>query len=243
MAGHSKWKNIQHRKNAQDAKRGKLFQKLSKEIYVAAKQGEPNPDTNPGLRMAIDKARANSMPKDNIDRAIQKAAGNQGGENYDEIVYEGYGPSGIAIMVHCLTDNKNRTASNVRSTFTKRGGNLGESGSVSYMFDRKGLLVFETEQYPSLEEDEIMLAALDAGADDVEVTEESVEIITDPSAFAQVRSAFVALGVEEFVTSEITLIPSMTTEVTDEIREKVETLIDFLEDDDDVQEVYHNMST
>lgn len=243
MAGHSKWKNIQHRKNAQDAKRGKLFQKLSKEIYVAAKQGEPNPDTNPGLRMAIDKARANSMPKDNIDRAIQKAAGNQGGENYDEIVYEGYGPSGIAIMVHCLTDNKNRTASNVRSTFTKRGGNLGESGSVSYMFDRKGLLVFETEQYPSLEEDEIMLAALDAGADDVEVTEESVEIITDPSAFAQVRSAFVALGVEEFVTSEITLIPSMTTEVTDEVREKVETLIDFLEDDDDVQEVYHNMST
>ena len=164
MAGHSKWANIQHRKGRQDAARSKLFSKFSKEITVAAKMGDPDPDKNPRLRLAVKEARANSMPRDNIERAIKKASGGEG-ESYEEVRYEGYGPNGVAIIVEALTDNRNRTASNIRSTFAKRGGNLGETGSVSFMFDRKGEIVYPAS---AGSEDEVMLAALDAGAEDVE---------------------------------------------------------------------------
>ncbi len=168
MAGHSKWANIQHRKGRQDAARSKLFSKLSKEITVAARMGDPDPDKNPRLRLAVKEARVNSMPRDNIDRAIKKASGGDA-ENYEEVRYEGYGPNGIAIIVEAMTDNRNRTASNIRSTFTKRGGNLGETGSVAFLFERKGQIVYPAD---AASEDEVMLAALDAGAEDVESGED-----------------------------------------------------------------------
>jgi len=167
MAGHSKWKNIQRRKNAQDAKRGKIFMKLAKEIYVAAKQGGGDPDANPSLRLAIDKAKAANMPNDNIERAIKKATGSQDGANYEEITYEGYGPGGVAVMVKCLTDNKNRTATSVRTAFNKNGGNLGETGCVSYMFERKGYIVIDGN---GIEEDDLFLEAIDAGAEELEAS-------------------------------------------------------------------------
>lgn len=242
MAGHSKWHNIQARKGAQDAKRGKLFQKLSKEIFVAAKMGEPNPDTNPSLRLAIEKAKAQSMPKDNIDRAVAKASGAQAGENYDEITYEGYAPHGIAIMVECLTDNRNRTASSVRANFSKNDGNLGENGSVSYMFDRKGVLVVDRSEYPDFAEDDMLLLALDAGAEDVDVSEEVFVIYTEPNDFETVKNALTAeTGIAEYATAEITFVPANTIELGDEEAEKVNKLIEALEDNDDVQGVYHNM--
>lgn len=175
MAGHSKWKNIQRRKNAQDAKRGKIFQKLAKELYVAAKQGGGDPESNPALRLVIEKAKAANMPNDNITRAINKATGNQAAENYEEITYEGYGPGGVAVMVTCLTDNKNRTASNVRLAFSKNGGNLGETGCVSYLFDRKGYLVIEREGL-EVDEDDMLLQVIEAGAEEMESSEEVVEI-------------------------------------------------------------------
>ena len=188
MAGHSKWANIQHRKGRQDAARSKLFSKFSKEITVAAKMGDPDPDKNPRLRLAVKEAKSNSMPKDNIDRAIKKAMGGDS-ENYEEIRYEGYGPSGVAIIVEALTDNRNRTASNIRSTFSKRGGNLGETGSVAFMFDRKGQIV-----YPASvgSEDDVMEAAIEAGAEDVESDEESLVIWCGDSDLAEVSSALEA---------------------------------------------------
>ncbi len=238
MAGHSKWKNIQNRKNAQDAKRGKIFQKLAKEIYVAAKSGGGDPDTNPSLRLVIDKAKSANMPNDNIKRAVDKASGNQDGENYEDIIYEGYGPGGAAVMVLCLTDNKNRTASNVRHAFTKNGGNLGESGCVSYMFDRKGYLVIERDGL-DIEEDDLLLQAIEAGAEDMETSEEVFEIYTEPENFMDVKESLEGEGFE-FASAEVTMVPQTEAELDEEQQEKLEKLIDMLEDDDDVQDVYHN---
>lgn len=239
MAGHSKWKNIQRRKNAQDAKRGKVFMKLAKEIYVAAKMGGGDPATNPTLRLAIEKAKSANMPNENIERAIKKATGNQEHTHYEEIRYEGYGPGGVAVMVICLTDNKNRTASNVRVAFSKNGGNLGETGCVSYLFDRKGLIVIAREGL-NMDEDEMLLQAIEAGADEMETTEDSFEIYTSPEQFEQVKNTLAAQGFT-FATAEITMIPQTYTTLTGDDLTKMLKLIDMLEDDDDVQEIYHNL--
>ena len=239
MAGHSKWKNIQRRKNAQDAKRGKVFMKLAKEIYVAAKMGGGDPATNATLRLAIEKAKSANMPNENIERAIKKATGNQEHTHYEEIRYEGYGPGGVAVMVICLTDNKNRTASNVRVAFSKNGGNLGETGCVSYLFDRKGLIVLAREGL-NMDEDEMLLQAIEAGADEMETTEDSFEIYTSPEQFEQVKNTLAAQGFT-FATAEITMIPQTYTTLTGDDLTKMLKLIDMLEDDDDVQEIYHNL--
>ncbi len=238
MAGHSKWHNIQRRKNAQDAKRGKIFQKISREIYVAAKRGGPDPEDNPALRLVLDNARAANMPNDNIKRAIEKASGSQDAENYEDITYEGYGPGGTAVMVMCLTDNKNRTASNVRHAFSKNGGNLGESGCVSYMFDRKGYFAIDRKEH-DLDEDELLLQVIDAGAEDMESSKEVFEIYTDPDGFLEVKENLEQAGLT-FATAEMTMVPQTEAERTEEQEEKLQSLLDMLEDDDDVQEVYHN---
>jgi YebC/PmpR family DNA-binding regulatory protein len=235
MAGHSKWANIQHRKGRQDAARSKLFSKLSKEITVAAKMGDPDPDKNPRLRLAVKEARANSMPRDNIDRAIKKAAGGEG-ENYEEIRYEGYGPSGIAIIVEAMTDNRNRTASNIRSTFAKRGGNLGETGSVAFMFDRKGQIVYPAS---AGSEDEVMMAALDAGAEDVESAEDGHVIWCADADLGEVSTALeAALGEAE--STRLAWRPQTTTELDLAAAQSLMKLIEALEDDDDVQSVTAN---
>ncbi|BAD76879.1 hypothetical conserved protein [Geobacillus kaustophilus HTA426] len=239
MAGHSKWKNIQRRKNAQDAKRGKLFMKLAKEIYVAAKSGGGDPASNPSLRLVIEKAKAANMPSENIERAIKKATGTQEHTNYEEIRYEGYGPGGVAVMVVCLTDNKNRTAANVRAAFAKNGGNLGETGCVSYLFERKGLLVIDREQH-NVDEDELLLLAIEAGAEEMETTDESFEIYTAPESFETVKDELEQQGFT-FASAEITMIPQTYTTLEGDDLKKMLKLIDTLEDDDDVQEVYHNL--
>ncbi|MDQ0174298.1 YebC/PmpR family DNA-binding transcriptional regulator [Bacillus chungangensis] len=239
MAGHSKWKNIQRRKNAQDSKRGKVFQKLAKEIYVAAKQGGVDLDANPSLRLVVDKAKAVNMPNDNIKRAIEKATGNQAGENYEEITYEGYGPGGTAVMVTCLTDNKNRTASTVRLAFSKNGGNLGETGCVSYMFDRKGYLVISREDL-SIEEDEMLLEVIEAGAEELETSEDAFEIYTDPDAFLEVKTYFEENDFQ-FITAEITMVPQNTVALGSEQALKMEKMLEMLDDNDDVQDSFHNM--
>ncbi|MBS2771547.1 MULTISPECIES: YebC/PmpR family DNA-binding transcriptional regulator [Anoxybacillaceae] len=239
MAGHSKWKNIQRRKNAQDAKRGKLFMKLAKEIYVAAKTGGGDPNVNAALRLVIEKAKAANMPSDNIERAINKAAGNQEHANYEEIRYEGYGPGGVAVMVVCLTDNKNRTAANVRAAFSKNGGNLGETGCVSYLFARKGWLVIAREGL-EIDEDELLLQAIEAGAEEMETMDDSFEIYTAPEHFEEVKNKLQANGLT-FVNAEITMIPQTYTTLEGDDLTKMLKLIDMLEDDDDVQEVYHNL--
>ncbi|MCY8825085.1 YebC/PmpR family DNA-binding transcriptional regulator [Bacillus atrophaeus] len=240
MAGHSKWKNIQKRKNAQDSKRGKIFMKLAKELYVAAKQGGTDPESNANLRLVIDKAKGANMPNDNIDRAIKKAAGNHDGNNYEDITYEGYGPSGIAVMVTCLTDNKNRTATNVRTAFNKNGGSLGESGCVSYMFDRKGFIAIDRTDLKTAE-DEMMLEAIEAGAEDLQTSDNLFEIFTEPEKFEEVRKAL--KGKYPIVSGEVTMIPQTFAEVDQAAAEKLEKLIDMLEDDDDVQEVYTNFTS
>lgn len=238
MSGHSKWAKIHRAKGAADAERGKIFQKLAKEIYVAARGTNGNVDDNPSLRMVVEKCRSQNMPKDNIQKAIDKACKTTGGEDYETIRYEGYAPSGIAVMVDCLTDNRNRTASFVRSTFTKRGGNLGTDGSVSYLFDRKGVIVIEN----NLDEEEVMMNALDAGADDIITNDDSYEIYTAPDMFLQVKEALEGMNAV-FLTSEITYVAQNTIDILDEeVKEKVYALIEALEDIDDVQEVYHNMS-
>ncbi|MDI3411288.1 YebC/PmpR family DNA-binding transcriptional regulator [Bacillus sonorensis] len=239
MAGHSKWKNIQRRKNAQDAKRGKIFMKLAKEIYVAAREGGPDPESNASLRLVIDKAKNANMPNDNIDRAIKKAAGNQDGSNYEEITYEGYGPADVAVMVKCLTDNKNRTATNVRTAFSKNGGSLGETGCVSYMFNRKGYIVIEREELET-DEEEFMLEVIDLGADELETSDELFEIYTEPEQFEGVKKGLEERGYQA-ATAEITMIPQTYAEVDEAVQEKIEKLVDALEDDDDVQEVYTNV--
>ncbi|WP_138469701.1 YebC/PmpR family DNA-binding transcriptional regulator [Poseidonocella sp. HB161398] len=235
MAGHSKWANIQHRKGRQDAARSKLFSKLSKEITVAAKMGDPDPEKNPRLRLAVKEAKGQSMPKDNIDRAIKKATGGDA-ENYDEIRYEGYGPNGVAIIVEAMTDNRNRTASNVRSTFSKNGGNLGETGSVSFMFDRKGEIVYLAAAGDA---DTIMEAAIEAGAEDVESDEETHTIYCADTDLGEVSTALeAALGESE--SAKLIWKPQTTTELGLEDAQKLMKLIDALEDDDDVQNVTAN---
>lgn len=236
MAGHSKWNNIKNRKGAQDAKRGKIFQKISREIYMAAKQGV-DPDMNPALRLAIEKAKSANVPNDVVKRALDKASGAGNDENYEEVIYEGYGPNGVAVLVYCLTDNRNRTAPNIRVAFTRNGGNLGSSGSVSYMFDRKGRLLIERTE--DTDEDMIMLAALEAGAEDIESSEEGFEIITEAADFLQVKNELEESGIE-FVSADIEMVPSMHTVIPEESEEQFEKMLDMLEDDDDVQNVYHN---
>lgn len=238
MSGHSKWATIHRKKGENDAARGKVFQKLAKEIYVAAKSGSPDPDSNASLRMVIEKARSANMPKDNIEKAIQKAKGASDNEHYDAIRYEGYGPSGVAIMVDCLTDNKNRTAGDVRSAFTKRGGNLGTSGSVSYLFERRGIIDIPSDY----SEEDMMMVALDHGALDFVTMDDVYEITTLAENFIAVKKALEEEGVQEFLTSEVTFVPTNTLQVTDpEQIEKIHQLVEQLEDLDDVQNVYCNL--
>lgn len=236
MAGHSKWNNIKGRKGAQDAKRGKIFQKLTREIYMAAKSGGPDPTANPSLRLVLDKAKAANMPNDNVQRAIKKATSSAEGENYDEVVYEGYGPAGVAILVHTLTDNRNRTSTNVRVAFNKNGGSLGETGSVSYMFDRKGYIVILRDAL-DVDEDTMLMSVLEAGGEELVTSDEVFEIYTDPSDFVEVREALETEGylLEQ---AELTMIPQVVTELSDSDRVILETIVDVLEDDDDVSEVY-----
>ncbi len=237
MSGHSKWATIHRKKGLLDAARGKVFQKLAKEIMVAAKAGSPDPATNAALRLVIDKAKAQNMPKDNIQKAIDKAAGNTDGANYENVRYEGYGPSGVAFMVDCLTDNRNRTASQVRSSFTKAGGNLGTDGSVSYMFERRGSIVIPGEY----DEETMMMTALDAGALDFESVDNTYIITTAQETFTAVRDALEVADVKEFLECELTFIPNMEVELDEESSEKVHNLVDTLEDLDDVQDVYYNL--
>ena len=236
MSGHSKWHNIQNKKGKADAKRGKIFTKLGKEIVIAVKNGGPVPDTNPKLRDVIAKAKAANMPSDTINRSIKKASGELSGVNYEKIVYEGYGPSGVAVIVETLTDNKNRSAGNVRSAFTKGGGNMGATGCVGFMFQEKGEIVIEKEDK---DEDEIMMLALDAGAEDFESEDEVFVITTTPEDFGTVREALEAEGLE-FLEAAVKMIPDTYTEINEDDAKKFQKMLDLLEDDDDVQEVYHN---
>jgi len=236
MAGHSKWANIQHRKGAQDKKRGKLFTKLIREITVAARMGGGDIDANPRLRLAVDKAKAQSMPKDNIERAIKRGSGEQEGEEYHEIRYEGYGPGGTAVMVDCMTDNRNRTAADVRHAFSKHGGNLGADGSVAYLFNHVGLLSYP----PGTGEDRVMEAAIEAGAEDVVVDDDgSIEVITDPGEYEQVRDAMKKAGLDP-EHSELTMRASTAAELNADDAGTMVRLLDMLEDLDDVQNVYSN---
>lgn len=235
MAGHSKWANIQHRKGRQDKIRSKLFSKLAKEITVAAKMGDPDPDKNPRLRLAVKEAKSQSVPKDVIDRAIKKSQGGDA-ENYDEIRYEGYGPGGVAVIVEAMTDNKNRTASSVRSIFTKNGGNMAETGSVSFMFDRKGQILYPAG---AGDEDSMMDAAIEAGAEDVESTEDGHTIYTESTDLAEVSNALeAALGEAE--STKLIWKPQTLTEVDENSGATLFKLIGSLEDDDDVQNVTAN---
>jgi YebC/PmpR family DNA-binding regulatory protein len=236
MAGHSKFANIKHRKAAQDAKRGKIFTKLIREIVVATKMGGADPDSNPRLRDAVSKALSANMKRDTVEKAIKRGAGAGEGENYNEVRYEGYGPGGVAVMVDCLTDNINRTVSEVRHAFTKSGGNLGTDGSISYLFTKMGTLT-----YPSgSDEDAVMEAALEAGAEDVESSDDgSIEVSTTPESFTTVKEAMFAAGLETDM-AEITMNPATVVELELADAEKVMRLIDMLEDLDDVQNVYTN---
>lgn len=236
MAGHSKWANIKHRKAAQDAKRGKIFTKLIREIVVAAKMGGADLDSNPRLRDAVSKSLSANMKKDTVDNAIKRGAGADETENYDEVRYEGYGPKGVAVMVETLTDNRNRTVAEVRHAFSKAGGNLGTDGSVSYLFTKTGMLSYE----PGADEDALMEAALEAGAEDVVTHEDgSIDVVTAPEVFTDVKEAMIAAGHEPAM-AEITMKPATTVELELEDAEKVMRLVDMLEDLDDVQDVYSN---
>ncbi len=237
MSGHSKWSTIKHKKGAADAKRGKIFTKLIKEISVAAKLGGGEIDSNPRLRSAVIKARGANMPKDNIERAIKKGIGELGGTDYFENVYEGYGPGGVAIIVETLTDNKNRTAADVRSIFSKAGGNLGETGCVSYMFNRKGILSFAAE---STNEESLFEAALEAGAEDVSLEGETLEVITSPEGFEAVMDSLKEKGFES-QSSEVTLIADTNIELDADGTRKVLKLLETLDDNDDVQSVSSNL--
>ncbi|MCE7793746.1 YebC/PmpR family DNA-binding transcriptional regulator [Salipaludibacillus sp. CUR1] len=239
MAGHSKWSNIKHRKGRQDAKKGKIFTKLSKEIFQAVRQGGDDPGTNHNLRLAIDKAKQANMPNDNIERTINKALGNVEGVVYEEITYEGYAPHGVAVYVQALTDNKNRTAAEVRLAFNKNNGNLGESGCVGFMFKRKGVLLFEKNE--SLDGELFMLEAIDAGAEDVIFSEEAFEVYTTPEELQQVRKALIDSLETDPSVSEVSMIPDTYTPVSETQAEEVLQLIEALEDNDDVQNVYHNL--
>ena len=239
MSGHSKFANIKHKKEKNDAKKGKIFTMLGREIQVAVKAGGPDPAVNGKLRDVIAKCKANNMPNDTIDRSIKKAAG--GGEDveYENVTYEGYGPNGVAVIVEVLTDNRNRAAANVRNAFTKGGGNMGNSGCVSFMFDEKGLIVIDKEEI-DMDEEELMMAALDAGAEDFAAEEDSYEITTAPDDFSAVRETLEAAGIP-MASAEVTMIPQTYTELTDEEDiKKMNKLLEILDDNDDVQNTYHN---
>jgi YebC/PmpR family DNA-binding regulatory protein len=234
MAGHSKWANIKHKKAATDAKRGKIFTRLIKEITVAAKMGGGDISCNPRLRLAVDKAYENNMPKDNVERAVKRGTGDLEGVNYEELRYEGYGPAGVAVMVDCLTDNKIRTVADVRHAFSKHGGNLGTDGSVAFLFKHCGQMLFA----PGTDEDKLMEAALEAGAEDVVTNEDgSIEVVTDPYEFAAVKEALVKAGLQPEV-GEVTMKPASENELTGDDAAKMRKLLDALESLDDVQEVY-----
>lgn len=237
MSGHSKWSTIKRKKGAIDAERSKIFQKLAKEIYVAAKSGDPDPANNASLRMVIEKAKSENMPKNNIQSAIDKAKSKGADENYEAVRYEGYGPGGIAIMIDCLTDNRNRTASFVRSTLTKRGGNLGTDGSVSYLFKRRGVLILDKEY----DEDKLMEDALELDIDDLISEEDSYVIYTKPENFISVKETLENMGYTNFIMSEVSFVPDNYISLDDELSERAQSLIESLEDLDDVQSVYHNL--
>lgn len=237
MSGHSKWSTIKRKKGLIDAERGKIFQKLTKEIYVAAKNGDSNVESNPTLRMIVDKAKAANMPKDRIQAAIDKASKSAGGEDYEFVRYEGYGPNGVAIMVDCLTDNRNRTASMVRSTFTKRGGNLGTDGSVSYMFERKGVIVLPN----TYDEETLMNIALENDALDFVSLDDSYEIYTSFEDFIKMNKALEEAGITEFIMNEARYIPANYISLDEEKTNKILALVETLEDLEDVQDVYHNL--
>ena len=239
MSGHSKFANIKHKKEKNDAAKGKIFTVIGREIAVAVKEGGADPANNSRLRDVIAKAKANNMPNDTIDRGIKKAAGDANSVNYEELTYEGYGPNGVAVIVTALTDNKNRTAANVRSAFTKGGGNIGTQGSVSFMFDKKGHIIIDKEEC-ELDADTLMMEALDAGAEDFAEEEDSYEILTSPEDFSAVREALEAKNIP-MMEAEVTMIPQTWVELTDdESIKKMNRLLDLLEDDDDVQATYHN---
>lgn len=239
MSGHSKFANIKHKKEKNDAAKGKIFTMIGREIAVAVKAGGPDPANNSKLRDVIAKAKANNMPNDTIDRGIKKAAGDANSVNYEYVTYEGYGPGGIAIIVEALTDNKNRTAANVRSAFSKGNGSLGAQGCVSYMFDQKGQIIIDKEEC-ELDADDLMMQALDAGAEDFSEEEDSYEILTSPDDFATVREALEAAGLT-MISAEVTMIPQNYVELTDEAAIKsLGRTLDLLDEDDDVQAVYHN---
>ena len=239
MSGHSKFANIKHKKEKNDAAKGKIFTMIGREIAVAVKEGGPDPSNNFKLAQVIAKAKANNVPNDTIERGIKKAAGEGSAVNYETATYEGYGPSGTAIIVKCLTDNKNRTAANVRNAFTKGQGSIGTQGCVSYMFDEKGQIIIDREEC-SLDADDLMMQALDAGAEDFSEEEDSYEIITAPADFESVRQALEDAGIA-MVSAEVTMIPQNYVTLTDEADIiNIGRILDFLDDDDDVQEVYHN---
>lgn len=239
MSGHSKFANIKHRKEKNDSAKGKIFTVIGREIAVAVKDGGADPENNSRLRDVIAKAKANNMPNDTIERGIKKAAGEIGSVNYEYVSYEGYGPNGTAIIVDALTDNKNRTAANVRSAFTKGGGNVGTPGCVSFMFDKRGQIIIDKEEY-ECDPDELMMMALDAGAEDFNEEEDSYEILTSPEAFSQVREALENAKIP-MASAEVTMIPQTFVELTDEKDIKsIQKTLDLLDEDDDVQVVYHN---
>jgi YebC/PmpR family DNA-binding regulatory protein len=239
MSGHSKFANIKHKKEKNDAAKGKIFTIIGREIAVAVKEGGPDPANNFKLAQVIAKAKSNNMPNDTIERGIKKAAGEDGNVNYEYVTYEGYGPNGIAIIVDALTDNKNRTAANVRSAFTKGSGNIGTPGCVSYMFDKKGQIFIDKEEC-DLDADSMMMAALDAGADDVKEDEDSFEILTDPDELEKVREALEAQGIK-MVSADVNMIPQNYVELTDpDAIKQLNRTLDLLDEDDDVQAVYHN---
>lgn len=237
MSGHSKWHNIRLRKGKQDAERGKMFTKLAREIIVAAKSGGGNPDANLSLRLAIQKARENSMPADNIKRAIQRGTGEVDGANYEEVTYEGYAPGGVAVMVKCLTDNRNRTVADLRNVFNKCGGSLGESGCVGWMFDRKGVISIPAE---GTDEDTVMMATLEAGADDIKTEDETIEVVTRPEDLNAVREALTAAKIK-YTEADFSMVPQTMVEVTEaKVAGQILRLMDMLEDLDDVQHAYAN---
>lgn len=238
MAGHSKWNNIKHKKAKADAQKGKIFTKVAKEIIVAVKHGGADPDANFSLRMALDKARVYNIPNDNINRAIQRGLGNVDGDNFDEFSYEGFGPGGVAVIIDLLSDNRNRTASDIRHIFSKHGGNMGENGCVSYMFDRKGTIYIDREQ-EARDEEEMLMLALEAGAEDLDVEAESYQIITSVADLEAVRSYLQEQKVP-MESVELAMIPQTSVSVSGETAEKVLNLLDALEEHDDVQNVYTN---
>ena len=236
MSGHSKWSSIKHKKAATDAKRGKIFTKLIKEITVAARMGGGDPDTNPRLRTAILAAKSENMPKDNIDRAIKKGTGELEGVNYEESIYEGYGPGGAAVLVESLTDNKNRTVADVRVIFGKNGGSLGENGCVAWMFEKKGYIAIDSK---AVDEDVLMETALEAGADDIREDDSNFEVITAPEDFNAVKEAIDSASIP-YIVAEITMLPQSTTNLAGKEAEQMVRLMDMLEDNDDIQKVYTN---